>query len=55
MKYKMTYRLMGYFSAALLSFSVIAGVLFWSLFTWHTAGLHEKQLKARAVSIDETL
>ncbi len=55
MKYKMTYRLIGYFSAVLLLFSAIAGVLFWALFTWHTAEIHEKELKTRAVSIADTL
>ncbi|NBH14716.1 sensor histidine kinase [Lachnospiraceae bacterium] len=55
MKHKMTYRLTGYFSAVLLLFSVIAGVLFWALFTWHTADIHEKELRSRAVSIADTL
>ncbi len=55
MKHKITYRLIGYFSAVLLLFSVIAGILFFALFTQHTAKLHEDELKARAVSIAETL
>ncbi len=55
MKHKMTYRLTGYFSAVLLLFSVIAGVLFWALFTWHTTEIHEEELKSRAVSIADTL
>lgn len=55
MKHKITRRLTGYFSAVLLLFSAIIGILFWTLFTWHTAGIHEQELKDRAVSIAETL
>lgn len=55
MKHKITYRLIGYFSAVLLLFSLIAGLLFWVLFARHTAEIHEDELKERAVSIADTL
>lgn len=55
MKYKITKRLIGYFSVVLLLFSIIAGFLFWALFTWHTAVIHEQELIKRARAIAETL
>ncbi len=55
MKYKITKRLIGYFSVVLLLFSMIAGVLFWALFTWHTAAIHEQELTKRAIAIADTL
>ena len=55
MKYKMTYQLMGCFSVVMFLFSVIVGSLFWVLFTWHTARIHEKDLEERATSIADTL
>lgn len=55
MKHKITYRLIGYFSAVLLLFSLIAGGLFWALFAWHTAEIHKDELRERAVSIADTL
>ena len=55
MKYKITKRLVGYFSAVLLVFSFIVGILFQALFTWHTASLHKQELKERAFSIAGTL
>lgn len=55
MKYKITKRLAGYFSAVLLLFSVIVGILFQALFTRHTASLHKQELKERALSIAGTL
>ena len=55
MKHKITFRLIGYFSAVLLLFSLIAGLLFWVLFAWRTAEIHEAELKKRAVSIADTL
>ena len=55
MKHKITFRLIGYFSAVLLLFSLIAGLLFWALFAWRTAEIHEAELKKRAVSIADTL
>lgn len=55
MKYKITKRLIGYFSAVLLFFAVITGILFQALFTIHTANLHKQELKERAFSIADTL
>ncbi len=55
MKNKITFRLIGYFSAVLLLFSVIVGILFCMLFTWHTSEIHKEELKNRAVSIAGTL
>ncbi|MCI9175124.1 MAG: HAMP domain-containing protein [Lachnospiraceae bacterium] len=55
MKHKITYRLIGYFSAVLLLFALIAGSLFFALFTRHTAQIHEDELKNRALSIADTL
>lgn len=55
MKYKITLRLIGYFSAVLLLFSVLVGGLFGILFTRHTTQMHERDLKTRAVSIADTL
>jgi signal transduction histidine kinase len=55
MKHTITYRLIGYFSAALVLFSAIAGVLFCALFSWHTARIHERELSERALSIAGTL
>ncbi len=55
MKYKITRRLIGYFSAVLLLFSVMAGALFQILFTQHTANLHKQELKERALSVAGTL
>lgn len=55
MKYKITKRLIGYFSIVLLIFSVIVGVLFQALFKWRTTSIHEQELKTRALSISETL
>ncbi len=37
MKRTITYRLIAYFSAALVLFSAIAGLLFCALFSWYTA------------------
>ncbi len=55
MKNKITFRLIGYFSVVLLLFSVIVGILFCTLFTWHTAEILKEELKNRAVSIADTL
>ena len=55
MKHKITFRLIGYVSAVLLLVSLIAGLLFWALFAWRTAEIHEAELKKRAVSIADTL
>ncbi len=55
MKYKITKRLIGYFSAVLLIFSIIVGILFQALFTQHTANIHKRELQTRALSIADTL
>ena len=55
MKYKITKRLIGYFSVVLLIFSVIIGVLFQILFTRHTAEINQQELKKRAISIADPL
>ncbi len=55
MKYKMTYRLIGYFSAVLLLFSVAVGGLFMLLSWRQMTEVYEEELKTRAVSIAETL
>lgn len=55
MNYKITYRLIGYFSVVLLLFSVTAGILFAILFAWHTAKIHEAELKDQAVSMADTI
>ncbi len=55
MRYKITYRLVGYFSAVLLLFSVSIGILFGTQFAHHTAEIHEEELKDQAVSIAHTL
>lgn len=55
MKYKITHRLIGYFSAVLLLFSLIAGILFAIQFTWHTALIHEEELKEQAVAMSRTI
>lgn len=51
MKHTITYRLIGYFSAALILFSAIAGLSFCALFSWYTANIHERELSERALSI----
>lgn len=55
MKYKITHRLIGYFSAVLLLFSLITGILFGIQFTWHTARIHEGELREQAVSMAGTI
>ena len=55
MKHRITYRLIGYFSAVLLLFSILIGILFWVLFSSHTAKIKEEELKERAISIANTL
>lgn len=55
MKYKIAYRLVGYFSAVLLLFSVSVGFLFATQFTYHTAEIYENELKEQASSIAKTL
>ncbi|MCI8517339.1 MAG: hypothetical protein HFG75_10835 [Hungatella sp.] len=55
MRYKITYRLISYFSAVLLLFAVTIGLLFGTQFTHHTAEIYEEELKSQAVSIADTL
>lgn len=55
MKYKITRRLIGYFSIVLLLFSLLSGSLFFTLFKNHTTKIHEQDLKERAISIASTL
>ena len=55
MKYKMTYRLIGYFSAVLLLFAVAVGGMLMFLSSKQMTEAYEEELKARAVSISETL
>lgn len=55
MKHSMTHKLILYFSAALLAFALIVGILFNLLFTNHTMIIHKEELEARAASIADTL
>lgn len=55
MSYKITRRLIGYFSTVLLVFSVTVGILFGTQFTHHTTHIYESKLKSQAVSIADTL
>ena len=55
MRYKITHRLIGYFSVVLLLFSVTIGLLFGTQFTYHTAEIYEEELKSQAASIADTL
>lgn len=55
MNHTITHRLVGYFSAVLLLFSISVGILFGIQFTHHTAEIYEERLKNQAASIAETL
>jgi len=55
MKNKIAHRLILYFSATLLLFSVIIGSVFFSLFKTHTIELQKLELEDRAVVIAETV
>lgn len=55
MRYKITYRLVGYFSVVLLLFSLSIGLLFGTQFAHHTAEIHEAELRKQAMSIADTL
>ncbi len=55
MKYQITHRLIGYFSAVLLLFSLTVGILFGTQFAWHTAQIHEGELIDQAVSMASTI
>lgn len=51
MKHKITWRLIGYFSAVLFIFSVIVGSMFFLFSARHTTALNEMEMKKHAVSI----
>lgn len=55
MKNKISVRLTAYFSAALLIFSVIIGVIFMSLFKSNAINMHKKEMENRALTIAETI
>lgn len=55
MRYKITHRLIGYFSVVLLLFAASIGLLFGTHFTHHTAKIYEEELKSQAVSIADSL
>lgn len=55
MKYQITHRLIGYYSAALLLFSITTGILFGVLFIRHTARIHEEELTQQAISMADTI
>ncbi len=55
MKHKIVFRLITYFSAALLLFSLVIGGVFLTLFKNHTIELEKKDMEERAVAIAETL
>ncbi len=55
MKHKISRRLIGYFSAVLLLFSLVVGGLFFLLFTLHTAELQAQDLRLHAASIADTV
>lgn len=55
MRYKITRRLIGYFSTVLLLFSATVGILFGTQFTRHTAEIYESELKNQAASMADTL
>lgn len=55
MKYKITRRLVFYFTIVLILFSIIMSILFMILFTRHTTRLHKEDLLKRADIIASTL
>lgn len=55
MKNKIAFKLIAYFSAALLLFSFIIGALFSTLFKKHTMELHKDDMDNRATAIATTL
>ena len=55
MKYKLTRRLVLYFSVILLTFSLIIGGTFAFLFMHYTSDLHIKDLKKRAVAVADMM
>lgn len=55
MKNKIAFKLIMYFSATLILFSIIIGSIFITLFKNHTLNLHKSELEKRAVTIASTL
>jgi signal transduction histidine kinase len=55
MKNKIALRLTGYFSAALLLFSLVIGLVFITMFRQHTITVQKAELQRRAVAIAATL
>lgn len=55
MKNKIVFKLIMYFSATLLLFSIIIGSVFMTLFKNHTMELHKTDLEKRAVTMADTL
>jgi membrane protein DedA with SNARE-associated domain len=55
MRNKIAYRLIIYFSATLLLFSIIIGSVFMMLFKAHTVDLQKSELESRAVTMAATL
>lgn len=55
MKNKISVKLTAYFSAALLIFSVVIGVIFMSLFKNNAINMHKRELENRALTIAETI
>ncbi len=55
MNHKITHRLVSYFSAVLLLFSISIGILFGTQFTQHTAEIYEERLENQATAIAKTL
>ncbi len=55
MRNKIVYRLIAYFSATLLLFSIIIGSVFMMLFKAHTIDLQKSELEARAVTMAATV
>lgn len=55
MKYKITKKLIFYFTTVLLLFSIVIGTFFAFLFRQHTINLHKKTLEEQALNIAEKL
>ncbi len=55
MKNKIALKLSGYFTFALIIFSIVVGIVFITLFRQHTINIHKSELERRALSISEDL
>ncbi len=55
MKNKIRFRLLLYFSGSLMIFSLIIGLLFFTLFSRHNMNVHKAELEGRATNIAEAL